>query len=259
MSLRSFCLAASLAMACTSCFSAVRSDARTIESGFEASQLDPIWKTDKLEFGALELQNKTIRSGKQAAQITVKAKDIQGHNPDGTTNERAELQLEEEHWFDEDKTYDVRISLFVPNQFNIENSRAVILQMKQICPAQGQCKVDNPILSLRFRKGRFIVSRYGDSGSADELYTNRKASKELLGRWLDFKFLVRFSRKDTGLFQGWLDGKEIFKYLGISAYSEKVGYPAKNQFDFRTGIYRDTLPSADTIYVDQFFASEVTP
>jgi len=72
------------------------------------------------------------------------------------------------------------------------------------------------------------------------------------GRWLDFRFVIRFSQNDDGLITGWLNGQQIVQYRGVTAYRAAFGYPAHGFFYFKMGLYRDLMQEPMTIYLDEF-------
>jgi hypothetical protein len=50
-----------------------------------------------------------------------------------------------------------------------------------------------------------------------------RTTADIRGRWLDFKFRIRFSRTPGGLVQGWLGDERILQYTGINAYPGGLG------------------------------------
>ena len=51
---------------------------------------------------------------------------------------------------------------------------------------------------------------------------------------------------------GWLNGKPIAHYRGVTAYHAARGYPAHGFFFFKMGLYRDLMQQSMTIYLDDF-------
>ena len=92
-----------------------------------------------------------------------------------------------------DRTYEYSFSLYLPKDFPIVDIRLVIAQWKQVCEWFG-CHPPNPVLAIRYSRGELFVTRRDDEGQT-RLYTSRG---EMRGRWLDFRFAVRFSQKENG-------------------------------------------------------------
>jgi hypothetical protein len=221
-----------------------------LHASFEEGKIDEIWRSDKFEAGAVQVQSEVAKApGKYAARITVRTGQIQGTGQGGVATERAELQLRKELWTHEGEAYRYSFSLYLPTGFPKETQRTVLGQWRQICPTQDSCKVDNPILAQRMKKGKFSISLYGDSGEPKVLYETKKLP---LGRWLDFAYEVKFSKQDDGFVRVRLDGKELVDFKGVTAYSSQVGYAGVGEFDFRVGLYRDRMKRPATVYVDEF-------
>jgi hypothetical protein len=89
-----------------------------------------------------------------------------------------------------------------------------------------------------------------------ERRTVYEQSEDIRGKWLDFKFDLRFSRKNDGQLIVWLNSKKIINYVGITAYSESFGYPDPGYFYFKTGLYRDQMNKPMTIFIDEYLKEE---
>ena len=74
---------------------------------------------------------------------------------------------------------------------------------------------------------------------------------------MDFRFIVRFSRKDDGSVEAYLNEKEIINYKGVTSYSESHGYASKSRYYFKMGLYRDIMAEPMTIYIDEFRMREI--
>ena len=93
------------------------------------------------------------------------------------------------------------------------------------------------MLAVRYVGGVLSITRKTDAG---EVATYRSQG-EMRGRWLDFRFVTRFSPKDDGAIDGWLNGERIAQYRGVTAYGAARGYPAHGFFYFKMGLYRDLM------------------
>jgi hypothetical protein len=87
------------------------------------------------------------------------------------------------------------------------------------------------------------------------LYTQ---SESILNNWQDFKFNIRFSRKEDGQIKVWMNNKIIVDYKGVTAYPEKYGYPFPGNFYFKLGLYRDQMDQPMTIYIDDYLKQQIS-
>jgi len=213
--------------------------------GFEHPSLSKVWDDRKFLPGALEIQKAIVRSGERAAKITLRPGD-QIPQEKGTILERAELTEAEEYWSLEDSLYSYTFSIFLPDDFPVDSARLVIAQWKQECQVES-CVPDNPLIAVRYVAGRLFITHLGP-----ELEVLYATSENLLNRWLDFKFIISFSRTEAGSIEAWLNNEKVIDYIGINAYPHDGGYPDQNQFYFKTGLYRDQTDRFMTIYFDEY-------
>jgi hypothetical protein len=213
--------------------------------GFETAKSSDVWETTTCIDGAVEMQSEFVRAGKSAPRIVLGPGD-QIDKEKGTMLERAELLQASRLWAREDSTYLYSFSMFLPQDFPIVPTRLVIAQWKQRCPSDN-CHPDNPILALRYSSNELTIT-HKVAEEEDVLY---RASKDIRGKWLDFRFHLRFS-KANGVIKAWLNDEAIIDYQGPNAYPATGGYPERNRFYFKFGIYRDKSPQTMTLYVDEF-------
>lgn len=214
-----------------------------IYDGFEAGELGAVWRLDKFVPGAIEVQSDRVRAGHGAAKVTLRAGD-QIEREKGTMLERAEIQERDISW--ENVDYEYSFSLFLPADFPVVPTRLVIAQWKQDCAAK--CDPDNPVLPIRYEAGELRVTlQTGPSRTV--LYSTKD---DIRGRWLDFRFAMRFTRTPQGYIKGWLDGRPIIDFTGVTAYAATYGYPEPGEFYFKTGFYRDQAPHSMTLYIDEY-------
>ena len=81
----------------------------------------------------------------------------------------------------------------------------MIAQWRQLCEAR-RCRPDYPILALRLESAHLRVTRRDEGGG--HVY---EGSQDARGRWLDFRFLVKFD-STSGSVNATLDGKTIVHY-----------------------------------------------
>ena len=218
------------------------------EDRFEKPELSSIWTDDRMVPGAFSVQSEIVRSGHSAARITVHPNDrFEAGNDDGPASERDELMEAERFWSQTGRTYEYSFSLYLPKDFPIVETRLVIAQWKQLCE-WGSCRPGNPVLAIRYVGGVLSVTRNGDAGK-EVLY---KSQGEMRGRWLDFRFVTRFSQGDDGAIDGWMNGQQIVHYRGVTAYRAASGYAAHGLFYFKMGLYRDLMQQPMTIYLADY-------
>ena len=234
---------------CVLSFSACHSGRSVnVYDGFETASLGKLWETTKFVPGAVEIQAGTVRAGRSAARITLREGDrIEAGDEKSLPSERAELMEPADLWALEDVSYAYSFSIFIPQDFPIVPTRLVIAQWKQRCP-QARCDPDNPLIALRYIAGELRITRQAGLQSS-VLYRTRDEARN---RWLDFRFEIRFSRRESGHIKVWLNEIAILDYTGVTAYPEAGGYPPQNRFYFKLGLYRDRMAEPMTIYVDEY-------
>jgi len=151
------------------------------------------------------------------------------------------------------RDYSYSFSVLLPADFPVVPTRLVIAQWKQNCQS-GNCDPDNPVIALRYESGEFRITLQ-NSPHKITLFSQKE---NILGRWMDFKFNIRFSRGQDGRIRVWKDDKEIIDYQGVTAYNQKFGYPEPGNFYFKIGLYRDKMVEPMTIYIDGYQKNEIT-
>ncbi|MHC1712202.1 MAG: polysaccharide lyase [Solidesulfovibrio sp.] len=224
---------------------------------FESGGLGFLWSEGRFEPGAVRMQRQSVREGHSAAEITVRSGDIyEPSSPAGIATERAELL--EPWWLNArlDRAYRYRFSLYLPADFPIVPTRLVIAQWKQANPPWADCVADGPLLAVRYQNGELFLTQESNSERRQRtvLYSTRE---EMRGRWLDFRFDIRFSQGEDGRIDGWLNGEPIARYRGQTAY-RGGGYLPPCFFRFKTGLYRDFMQENMTIYVDEYRKDELS-
>jgi hypothetical protein len=219
-----------------------------IQDRFEEPKLGSIWTAWRMVPGAFSIQTEIVHGGHSAAQVTLRPKDrFEPASDDGAASERDELMEAPRFWSRSGMNYDYAFSLYLPKDFPIVEERLVIAQWKQLCE-WASCRPDNPVLAIRYVGGVLFVTRKNDAGQV----TIYRSQGEMRGRWLDFRFVTRFSQGDDGIINGWMNGQQIVEYRGVTAYRAARGYPADGFFYFKMGLYRDLMKEPMTIYLDDF-------
>jgi Polysaccharide lyase len=223
-----------------------------LNDGFEQPKLSSLWRQNRFEEGAVTMQRKVVRAGRQAIAVTVHPHDKFEAGRDGNLdNERAELLEADDLVSRQDVPYEFRFSEFFPADFPIVPTRLVIAQWKQFCPSEtGPCSDQSPVLALRYVNGTMLITQTIE-GKRHVLY---QQAGEFRNRWLDFRFRVRFTPGPDGHIAAWLGDQPIVDVTGPTATREDIpgGYPPNDYFFFKMGLYRDLMPQPMTVYIDEY-------
>ena len=93
----------------------------------------------------------------------------------------------------------------------------------------------------------------------DEKVLLYQGSDDVRGRWLDFRFVVRFEATMNGFVRATLNGRELVAYNGATVFQPAHGYPQHGLVYFKMGLYRDALHEPPwTIYVDEYHKDELS-
>jgi hypothetical protein len=228
-------------------FTIVRRIPVHVYDGFETPRLSRFrWSRWRFVRGAIVSEQAIVRSGQRALAITVRNGDrYEAASAEGAATERDELM---EAWWLFSRLgprYVYSFSLYIPPDFPQASERLVIAQWKQLC---WQCHPDNPVLAVRYDHGVLRVTRRDDRDS-EELY---RGSEDIRGRWLDFRFVLRFDFTDRGSIDATLNGQPIVHYCGPTVYRPPRGHPLRRVY-FKTGLYRDALGEPPwTLYLDEY-------
>lgn len=241
--IRLILLSGALVIAAFSCSSSEGSG--SVTDNFDGAELSDVWVKKKFLPGAVEMQTENVRHGLRAAKITLRPGD-QIEQEKGTLLERAEISEAPEYWSVEDSLYSYTFSIYLPKDFPIDSTRLVIAQWKQECAVES-CTPDNPILAVRYVANTVSITLKGP-----EMKVIYETTENVLGKWLDFRFDVSFSRSNNGVIKAWMNNKKLVEYFGANAYPNAGGYPDNNLFYFKTGLYRDRMKSTMTIYIDEY-------
>jgi hypothetical protein len=225
-----------------------------VSDNFDQPGLSSIWSNDRMEAQAFEIQSKIVHNGTGAAKITLRTGDTHepGEGKDLPT-ERDELLESTPLVSVEGAEYEFRFSMFLPDTFLISPVRLVIAQWKEFCVGDS-CHNDSPVVALRYSSGILVISLQ----TGDHRINLYESSDEIRNRWIDFKFLLRFSREQDGELIAYIDNKEVVNYKGITSYPENRGYTLeKNRYYFKMGLYRDIIPEPMCIYIDDYSKKEI--
>jgi hypothetical protein len=99
--------------------------------------------------------------------------------------------------------YEYAFSQYLPADFPIVPTRLVLAQWKQYCNGREACSDDSPIVAVRYSSGILPITRQAGP-HREPLYETRE---RIPGRWLDYRFQLRFSRRDNGIVRAWSGGR----------------------------------------------------
>ena len=222
-----------------------------VYDGFETRELSRIWDTSRFVRGAVTMQSEVVRAGRGAAKIVLHSGDEFEAGIGGSKDsERAELLEAEKLGSKEDTAYEYSFSMMIPADFPIVPTRLVIAQWKQDCSGHATCSDDSPVVAVRYVSGVLSITHQIARHRAALFET----SENLRGKWTDFRFQIRFSTRESGRLQAWLNGRQVADYRGVNAYPENIatGYANPSRFYFKMGLYRDLMAEPMTIYIDEY-------
>ncbi|MFH1607930.1 MAG: polysaccharide lyase [archaeon] len=232
-----------------------RQSTKKLYDGFEGDSLSDIWKKTKFEPEAVEIQSDIVRKGKSAVKITIhKGDKIEKGYENVKTSERDELLERKELGPEEGKSYSYSFSVCIPEDFPIVPTRLVLAQWKQN-EVDDKALVNNPVLALRYVDAElFITLQTSEWKNRTRLFSTKE---DIRGKWIDFVFHLNFSRTKSGMVKVLMNKEKIIDYNGVTAYSEKQGYPKKSDFYFKMGLYRDRMDEPMTAYFDEYKKEEL--
>ena len=137
--------------------------------------------------------------------------------------------------------------MFLPKRFPVVDTRLVLAQWKHH-DEEDQGIIGNPVVAIRYNKGILRVTLQTTTQKINLF----KTREEIRGKWIDFKFEIKFTRKKNGFLRVWINNNKVVDYKGRVAYTKKEGYPLPGRFHFRFGIYRDLMKRPMTVYYDEY-------
>jgi hypothetical protein len=222
-----------------------------VYDGFESPRLSwTRWSKYRFAAGAVAPEQSVVRAGRSALAITVHSGDrYEAASESGVASERAELM---ESWWlfsRSGRTYAYSFSLYLPKEIPQSSERLVIAQWKQVCESFSSCRPDRPILAIRYENARLNITRHDELGS----HVIYQGDEDVRGRWLDFRFVIRFENSELGSVDATLDGRDVIHFRGSTLFQPTHGYPARALIYFKTGLYRDALHEPPwTMFVDEY-------
>ncbi len=225
-----------------------------VYDGFESNHLNYFrWSTRRLVAGSVQPEASVVRAGTHALAITVRDNDrYEAASEGGGATERDELM---ESWWlyaRSGRSYVYSFSLNLPAGFPQTSERLVIAQWRQLCEAK-HCEPDRPILAIRYEDGRIQITKQ----EGEKKVLLYKGSEDVRGKWLDCRFVIRFSSDKSGRIEAYLNRRSVVSYHGSTLFTPGPGYPSNALIYFKTGLYRDALRRPPwTMYVDEYRKDE---
>jgi Polysaccharide lyase len=211
--------------------------------GFESDSVASFWRAGnagdgRYAPGAVAVSADYARTGTKSVRIIVREGDIEQTGDDGKQTERAELDSGRHALIGRDVWYG--FSFLIPPGFPVVDNRLVIAQWKQYGVS------GSPLVAERFRNGTHdLTIRLTDSA------WGRRKSYALptiaFGRWNDMVYHIRFSRRDDGLVEVWMNGSRVVTFKGVTAFKE-----GEDDIYNKFGLYRDRWKDPMTIYFDNY-------
>jgi hypothetical protein len=226
-----------------------------VKDNFEGKELSPIWTWERMEKRSFEIQSNVVRSGKSAAEITLQTGDTHEDNvvADEQPTERDELMEAHSLVAVEEKTYEYKFSMFIPDTFPVVPVRLVIAQWKEYCGSDS-CSNDSPVVALRYVSDTLEITLQTAPHNQITMYKRG----DVRNHWLDFDFITKFTRNDDGILIASINGEKVVDYSGKTSYSQTRGYHLNpNRYYFKMGLYRDVMPQPMSIYIDDYSKREI--
>jgi hypothetical protein len=225
-----------------------------VYDGFDSNHLNHFrWSTRRLVAGSIQPEASIVRAGTHALAITVRDNDrYEAASEGGAATERDELM---ESWWlyaRSGRSYVYSFSLNLPTGFPQTSERLVLAQWRQLCEAK-HCEPDRPILAIRYEDGRIQITKQ----EGEKKVLLYQGTEDVRGKWVDFRFVVRFSSDKSGRIEASLNQRSVANYQGSTLFTPGPGYPSNALIYFKTGLYRDALHQPPwTIYVDEYRKDE---
>ncbi|MEE4194137.1 MAG: polysaccharide lyase [Anaerolineae bacterium] len=220
---------------------ACRSAGWSYSDSFESERINRYWTTTWWSRDG-GVDDAVAIDGENALRVVVQQGDHPLFGKSGQATERSELNERHRHAVGQDVWYS--FSVYVPEDFPIQDTRLVMGQWKQT--AIFLWKKHSPAVAQRFRDGRFQITINNDSGRQYLFEEGTAEDPALVGEWTSFVYHIRFDKGENGRLEVWMNGEQVIDYTG------QIGYRGDlNTSYFRLGLYRDTMNTPMTVYYDE--------
>ena len=220
----------------------VQNGRRTAQLDFESGSLSG-WILKLAAPHSASVVSHPVRRGNYAVRFELRDGDDTGDGVRAELKESYHAPLNRDIWNS--------FSTLVPNDFPMLSRPSVISQWHAEEDAGEEAAARSPVLAHRFDGRLFLVdirfsnekTQKANDGVPKVLFEQKDFAREV---WHDFAYRVRWSYREDGLVQGWLDGKQIIDYSGPVGYNDDSG-PY-----FKFGIYHHSGGRPIVIYHDEY-------
>lgn len=185
-------------------------------------------------WGFLQVNNKQIYTDEDKQK---ELSDLTGKK----AVERTEIQASEKFKLGND--YTCKFSFMIPEDFPLLANRLVLWQWKQN-PLWDATQ--NPLLAQRIKRINwvdylvFTINNSWDlSGKKGTESIAQMPIKELLGKWANMEYQVRFSDNEDWYLKININGENVLDYHWILSSSNKEKEKRTDEIYFKFGLYRD--------------------
>ncbi|MGF1480888.1 MAG: polysaccharide lyase [Cyanophyceae cyanobacterium] len=223
---------------------------------FEANNIAG-WARDLCCRHSLRLESSLVRSGEQAAKVTLYRQDPLVENSVRSEIKRYGLfGMGTERWYG--------FSIFLPADYIADDSLEIVTQWHSVPDFYRQETWRTPPLALITANGNWSIYRRWDSNKVTQgglfqpgVSTGDTESIDLgayeRGVWTDWVFYVKWSHESDGLLKVWKNGNLVVNRTGPNTFHDLIG-PY-----FKIGIYKpswkdDSTTSSinkRTLYIDE--------
>lgn len=188
------------------------------------------------------IEQKIVRTGRYAARITLRPGDNVSDGWRAELTDPYNAPVGEVTWYS--------FSTYIPKDYPVgEDNICVLAQWHdQADPGQNSHK---PMLAQRFNRGEFYVTHDGAGIKQQVLYSDPHFA---LGAWHDFAYRIRWSKHEDGFIEGWIDGRKVIDFKGVTLYPSESRGPY-----FKFGVYcAHDVATPHTVYDDNFARGQGT-
>lgn len=176
------------------------------------------WKKELCCKDSAQVVSSPVRDGNRALKVTYRKTDYITHGARRAELKHSHVPVGAERWYS--------VSIFTPTSFKTTKGGFIITQFHDK-PDLGEANkipalflaTDGQKLSLgnRWDTHRFTAKVRDVQGQSWDLGPLPK------GRWIDFKYHVKWSYKSDGFLEVYMDGKRVVHKTGPNYYNDKVG------------------------------------
>jgi len=236
----------------SSCASVIKKDISKVKD-FEQGNLHG-WNQEKSQFYSIQIVNNPVRSGNYSSRFEVRKGDMPYYDR-RRRRKVGRAELSEHRYFTAPFNTDLwyRFSTFIPKDWPNERNRCLIAQWHGV-PDFGE-EWRSPPLGIEYRFNQFYIRicyskkriQHGNTARSNNktpLYRSYEYAKK--GVWHDFVINVKWSYKEDGYLNVWIDNNRVVRYRGPIGYNDRVG------LFFKMGIYRDISEKTYVLYHDDY-------